>query len=218
MSRNKNNKSILDKVTELESVFGQKKAAEKLGVSVSTLRNYKTGKTSPKKDKEKKLNRIYEQNKKKITEEKVERYKKNVETKKTNRRKQMVRNPRLQSVQAWVNKEFDEDYIKVNIVKDAPPFIAPLDGRGQFTDGASPFGIPKGIKYVRMYGLYTTDYNKDGDDSKKDYIQSRLAITLRKEMNLEQALDYVEGKFYATVQQQGKRRLNPVRFIGYELP
>ncbi|MCU7522769.1 MAG: helix-turn-helix transcriptional regulator, partial [Ignavibacteria bacterium] len=213
----KETKSFIEKITELEALYGQKETAKKLGVSPSTLRNYKTGKTAPKKDKAQKVNRVYGQNKKKITPEKVERYKKNTETKKENRRKQIRNNPRLQSVQSWVNKEFTEDYIKRNILAEAPPFIAPIDGRGQFTDGASPLGIPKGTKFVILYGLYTSDYNQGEGEGKQDYLSSRFPITLRKQMNVGEALDYLEGKFFQTSQQSGKRRLNPTRFIGYEL-
>jgi transcriptional regulator with XRE-family HTH domain len=218
VGRKKDTKSFLEKITELEALYGQKETAKKLGVSPSTLRNYKTGKTAPKKEKAQKVNRVYGQNKKKITPEKVERYKKNIETKKENRKKQLRKNPKLQSVQSWVKKEFDEEYIRKNILSEAPPFIAPIDGRGQLTDGTAPLGIPKGTKYVYVYGLYTSDYNAGGDESKQDYVQSRIPITLRREMDVGEALDYLEDKFFKTSQQSGKRKLNPTRFIGYQLP
>jgi transcriptional regulator with XRE-family HTH domain len=204
------------KITALEALFGQKEAAKRLGVSTSTLRNYKTGKSSPPRDKEKKLNRVYGQNKKKISEEKLETYQKKVQKKKETRRKQLLKNPKLISTQKFVEENFEEDYIQRNILADTPPFVAPIGSRGQFTDGFSPFGIPKGTRMVTIMGIYTNEYDPD-DLEKGDYVSSRFPILLRREMNIEEALDYLEGKFFETTKNEGKRRLNPSKFIGYQL-
>lgn len=211
---------IQQRIVELESLFGQKETARRLGVSPSTLRKYKTGKAPTKSVT--KLNRIYGQNKKKIDPVKVDRYKKNVATKQTARRKKLLEQPKLIPTSKWVRSEFDEEYIKANILQDTTEYVATLDSLSvQFMNGddivSGRYGIAKGTKLVTIYGLYNSNYNPEEDAGKMDYIASRFPIMLRKEMNIEQALEYLEGKFFETTKQAGKRKLNPQRFIGFRL-
>lgn len=213
------------KIVELESIYGQKETARRLGVSPSTLRNYKTGKSKPQAKQLSKVNRVHGQNKKFVTEEKVERYKKNVETKQQARRKTLLANPKLIATGKWVRSQFDEAYIVANILQDTTEYVGTLDSRTvQFLNGDDIVSKRYGIPYTKgkpttltIYGLYNSNYNPEGDTDKMDYIASRFPVMLRKPMDLEQALEFLESKFYETTKQSGKRRLNPKQFIGFRL-
>ncbi|WID10850.1 putative DNA binding protein [Lysinibacillus phage phiG2] len=231
MSR-KQNKSFMDKITELESLFGQKETAKRLGVSSATLRNYKTGKTKPPESKAKKVNRVYGQNKKKIKPEQVEKYKQKIETKRRAREEELKKNPKVISTRQWVKGQDFEDFVTKNLLAKASEYIASPTGRvGQFLSPTQllekDFGINGKDRKVLIHGLYNTQFysggewvNKNHDKTitqdKTDYIVSTFPITLRRTMDLEQALEYFESKFHKTNNNEGRRRLNPVQFLGFQ--
>lgn len=230
MARKKKGNSQQDirkKITALESVLGQKKAAEKLGVSTSTLRNWKSGKSKPRdREQEKKLNRVFGQNKKKVTPEKYRKQIKKEKTKREVRKKQLEKqrreNPRLISLNQFI-QQFEEEYIQVNILQDAGgEYVAIMDGeKGQFVSAgdimSKRYGLPKGTKFVEVMGLYTNQYEDQENESVGDFHTSRFPILMRKEMDLQDALDYLESKFFETSKNVGKVKYAPTRFIGYKL-
>lgn len=235
MSRKKN--ELLRKITELESVFGQKETARRLGISPSTLRNYKTGKrkTPLPKNQTEKINRVYGQNKKHVTADKVQKYQSKVQKKRNVRKEFLLNNPKTISTKEWVRSEYDEHYIISNVIEQAPPFVATIGKSAvQFMDAAEIFngqyGLPAGTKSVTVYGLYATQFKSGGvwvnldnrdddeiDEDKLDFVASPTLIMLRQEMNLSDALDYLESNFYKTGETTGRRRLSPSKFIGYQL-
>lgn len=223
MSKKRNDpKTFSQKILELESVFGQKETAKRLGVSPKTLQNYKTGKTVPKKEKAQKLNRVYGKNKEKVSEEKLEKYTKKIEKKREVRKQYLKSKPRLISSVKWSKSQFkDAEFIQFAVTEQSE-YVAITEGRtGQFVSPSdildSRYGLPKGTKFVTIIGVYTNQYEEQGNANYGDLFESRFPILLRKEMDLEQALDYLEGKFFETSQQKGKLKFMPTTFVGYKL-
>lgn len=215
-------KSFLDKITELESLFGQKETAKRLGISPATLRRYKTGKSPIPKAKSSKANRIYGQNKKKVIPEKVETYKKKVETKKKARKQHLLNNPKTQATVDWVQNNFEAQYIITNLLANTPEYVATLTDRTvQFMNPEdlmnNKFGVQAATVSITIFGLYTSAYESSDNEEQQHIISSRFPLLPRKKRNLEETLEFVERKFFETTKTSGKRKLNPTRFIGYKL-
>lgn len=220
----------------LESIYGsQKKAAEKLGVNVSTYRAYKTGKRDPKVDKIQKANRLFGQNKKKLQTEEVKRRipkrQKNVEKKRQAREGQRKKESiKIESTRAWVDRNFEEDFIKGTILDQMPEYVAYLKGNddrvvfldpSQVDEVKANRGKPPRIKSVEIVGLYTTDYLEEVPD---DYTSSDIFIDkfpmlagFTEEWDIDKTLNYIESKFYEESKQVGRRKFTPQKFIGYRL-
>lgn len=73
---------IQKRILSLEALYGQKGLSKKLNISISTIRNYRTGKTTPNKSLYKKINQIFGQNKKTIESEIIQAKIKNLKKKK----------------------------------------------------------------------------------------------------------------------------------------
>lgn len=222
------------KLSELEAILGsQKKAAEKLGINVSTYRAAKTGKANLSKEKLSRANRVYGQNKRKLEEapirEKVERREKQTERKRAAREIQRKReNITYESTVSWIRKQYGgegyENYI-IRALESVSMYVA-YDRSNpesvQFTDGIETVGKPKGKKFVTVWGLYTLSYIVEagqaeaGNSDLKD-VRIPLLIDLDKEWDLQTTLDYLESKFMDTAYQTGRRKFIPSKFIGYQL-
>lgn len=61
-----------DKIFGIQSIYGTKKTAEKLGVSASTVRRWKSGKSTPKPEHLHIINRVYGSNTRRIIPERVQ--------------------------------------------------------------------------------------------------------------------------------------------------
>lgn len=221
-----------------EAIAGsQKKAAEKLGVNVSTYRAWKTGQRDPSKEKTSAFNRIFGQNKRKLEETEVrsrlEKRQKTTETKRKarepQRRKESVK---IEGTYGWVKAHFDEGFIIQAISTVAPEYVAYNKGDDDRVQFLSPFeldriGKPPRIKTVKLYGLYSNNYvfekllseGEDVPESKTDFFASSFGVMdgYLDTWDLETMLNYMERKFFDTIKQEGRRRWNPVRFIGYQL-
>jgi len=209
-------------LTKLEATLGQKKASEKLGVSPRTYRNWKSGKTQPKPNQAKKANRIYGQNKKNLTYSDLKKTVKKSKQRSKQRKKQIRQNPKLMATNEFI-KQFDEAFIRDGIKQDMPMFIATYDGNaGQFVSMPQEhYGKPARDKQsVTILGLYRVNYESasDGTLGDTDLIESQIRILdgFTKAWDLEQTLEYLEKKFYATNKWDGSRKLEPVRFIGFK--
>ena len=65
-------KELQKRVLQLEALFGQKGISKKLNVSTSSIRNYRKGTTNPNNDIYKKINSLYNKNKKIISTEAIQ--------------------------------------------------------------------------------------------------------------------------------------------------
>lgn len=215
----------------LEAVLGsQKKAAEKLGVSTSTYRAYKSGSKKPGKSFVTKANRTYGQNKKKVNDPKIqakiEKRQKAAEKKSAAAKKQFA-NTRIKAltVMAWLKTQDLPGWVDANVLAKAPDFAAYSgdDSTVQFITGEDlmdkRIGKPIGTKSVILYGLYRNSYVSDNADEVTDMYIKRapVLIDLTKSWDFEKTIDYLTKKFFSAIEIAGKRKFNPVRLLGYQL-
>jgi hypothetical protein len=226
--------SVKKKILALESIYGQKETARRLGVTPATLINWKKNDTIPakKQKQEKKLNYVYGHNKKKATfsdikktfrqeRKKAERKKeKLLDKKRTNR-------PNIVSSKSFVTKQVKDKNTRQEIMSNVTEYVATFGdtGTGQFVTGfditSNYYGIPKRTKYVVAHGLYSNHYQAEHDDSYKGYykeVKIPMLDTFSRDVPLDQALEIVEGKFLSTVNNYGKRKDYAIQFVGYQLP
>lgn len=237
MARKKGTSSGADlqkKLTALEAILGsQKKAAERLGVSTSTYRQYKTGKAAPDKDKSKRINRVFGQNKRKLSdpkiEKRIERREKAAERKRaaaeiTNRKRSIV----VEATSSWLRREYGDDDYETYMVRalDSVSMYVAYDRHNpetvQFTDGIGPLGKPKRTMRVKVWALYSLTYQVEAgqaDVETSDLKESMMPIMvgLDQEWDLQTTINYLESHLMDTAYQVGRRRYIPIKLIGFEL-
>lgn len=238
MARKKNDKPLSRKVAELESIFGgQKRAAEKLGVSTRTLANYKSGKAPRNKDIETKINRIYGANKKKFNEAEFEKRQQEREKKQGAREKQIEKKRRqgkLVPVGEWVKREYKgHEFVIESVLSESPTlYVAVTDGGyAEFVHpdqlATQEFGISKQKRRVKAYGLFVVQFFSNGEwvnigaeeatTDRTEFKVINLPITLVKDRDLQESFDYVEHQFMLQGKEpKGRVRLKPYKLIGFE--
>ncbi len=218
-----------------EGMVGQKKAADKLGVSVSTFRAWKNGANVPKSQAQK-FNRVYGQNKKKLSDPSVQaKVERSIRTRENKSKVQLDRTKiKQQATNKWVYETFNATFIIVKILQEAPEFVAYIRGDQSkvqfFTPTKMQMGKPAGINSVKVYGLYLNKYvyeqlmedglnPEDAEDGQTDMFVSLFPVQDGKPdtWDLDTMLEYMERKFMAGSKTVGRRRYEPCRFIGYEL-
>lgn len=238
MARKKKNKSTKDlplrtKLTTLEAAIGQKAAAEKLGISTSTFRNWKTGKNKKplEEDKIKRINRVYGHNKKKATFSNLKQTVKVERARRAGKEKQIQNriennDPFLVSAKNFIKKLTKDKDVIERFMSIGYEYVATFDyKRGQivsaFDISYNLYGKPSGTKKVYATGLYSNHYLfEEESESYKGYLSGGRMPTLdglKENWGLSKTLDYLENKFLSTSQQVGKRRDNAVQFIAYYL-
>jgi transcriptional regulator with XRE-family HTH domain len=219
------------KIKTLESIYSQKEVAKKLGVSVATVRNWKTGKSLPRKEAEQKINRVYGHNKKKTTlsglKKVVKTEKKREQKKKTDLQRRYVENdPFLVSAKKFIRGITKDKEIINRFLSIGYEYVATFDHRrGQvismFDYANRIFGKPPKTKKVTVTGIYSNHYAfEDEGEAYKGYLSAGRMPTLdgySVHWNLDKTLDYLEGKFLSTTSQVGKRTDNAIQFIAYYL-
>jgi transcriptional regulator with XRE-family HTH domain len=219
---------FIKKLESLEGIYGQKEAARRLGVNVSTFRAWKTEKRSPREDKVKKTNRVFGQAKGKLSkpdiQERIERTKRTTERKRTAREKNIRENPRLQSARSWVNSL---DTISGNnkmliIGAGGTEYVATVGDSAQFIRDVGRYGKPKGTRRITMIGLYTSQYETWGGEMSEDITtvsQDMMIVAgVKEDWDLQKFISYLEEKFYSLPDRFiGRRNYTPSRFIGYKL-
>jgi len=232
--------SIKKKILLLESVYGQKETARRLGVTQATLINYKNKNTIPpsKSKLEKKLNYVFGHSKKKTTFTDIKKtFRK--ENKRTERKqaKELTRvknnDPVLVSPKQFVrihgfDKRLREEFFHVaDFEFDEKIATFPHIEYGQivgtFDQMRKNYGKPPKVKKVEVIGVYTIYMNTDPDEEKNRLVIKKFNIGIlegyQKFIPLAEFLPMVENKFFSKTftYKSGKRKDVPKQLLGYRL-
>lgn len=250
---------------QLETLYGsQKAAAEKLGVGVSTYREYKSGRKEPPKEKQTLANRLFGRNKKKLSdpeyrtkhEKRIQQEEKKRQARETQKARAALK-PVIRSARDWIYEQFTNRSIIQKLLLLAPEYVAYLPGdptRVQFLtamEAMSPnqfLGKPPRRMKVWRVGILSDSYQVElmerqgldpsalpSRDTVQTLYESRnipvplegmytvtkqpvdMLSRLTQHWSLGEVLDDVERKFFETLDATGRRRLTPIRFVGYQL-
>jgi transposase len=223
-----NSEEFRRRLSELQTLYGsQQAAANKLGVSVSTFKNYKSGKTTPRdKGIATKVNRLRGANSKKINSEEFET-RHQLRTEKEDRAKEKrdisrSTKVKLEATATWVQDQLDGliPAIKSKI-RSLSEYVA-YEGNDsfnvQFWDGFSGFGKPASLAQskVKAWGLYSSSYNPNAP---LELIGSTFPITsgVGKVWNIRQTNEYLSDKLADAQTTTSRRKFNLIAYIGYQL-
>jgi len=249
----------------LETLYGsQKKAAEKLGIGVSTYREYKSGRKEPNPEKRTLINRLFGRNKRKVSQPSfVSEHTKRVQSEEKKRRareeakRRAASKPVIKAAREWIYQHFTNRTIIQKLLMLTPEYVAyiPSDpSRVQFMtpeEAMQPdkyLGRPPRRMKVYRIGILSDQYQVElmerqgidpADLPNRDTVQALyearnipvqlegmyvvtkqpvdMLTKLAQHIPLADVLDDVEAKFFQTLEASGRRKLTPIRFVGYQL-
>lgn len=211
----------ISKILTLEQHLSQKELAKRLGVTPATIRNWKRQGNIPKTEQASKLNRVYGANKRHFQKDTISRAERKIREYDA-RYAFEVKSQRA----AKQSRHIEDNYTKkkfIEAVGNKTAFYSGDGRRAQFM-GAEPTaqGMQAGINGIVLHGVVQgfATYEDGSENPIYFYhIQYKIAMDIKSDLDLEQALRKAEDKFYNLHIPNTRKNQNrvPYQFLGYEV-